>query len=481
MNRTNNIQMAKPPRNARVHQPVDNLTKVLVAIFAVLAIATAVLAFIVVRNLTLNWSLTTLPGEPEIAGGGGGPLTLDGTPLPDEPLQGAAGPTPQVWDGASRVTILMMGLDYRDWQAGEVPRSDTMILLTLDPITMTAGMLSIPRDLWVNIPWYNQYAKINTAYYVGEIYKYPGGGGPGLALETVQQTLGVPINYYAQLDFYAFARFIDEMGGLDIYIREPIIVDPLGAGNTRTLEVGVQTLDGPTALAYARQRHTAGDDFSRSARQQDVIMAIRDQVVNLNMLPTLLTRAPALYEEIKAGIRTNLSLQDAVSLALLTSKIDPANIKRAVIGPEQLQFASSPDGLAILIPIPDKIRLVRDEIFTVGGPVGPLAVASDPVQLMQAEQARVSVRNGSSQAGLANKTGEYFRSLGMNVIEETNADMLYNVSQIQILSGKPYTSLYLAQMMNLPSTNIINDYTPDSQVDIIVTLGEDWASSNPMP
>src|SRR5690606_1108907 len=129
-------------------------------------------------------------------------LSGSGTPAA-EPLQVAAGPSAQPWDGASRVTALVMGLEFRDWEAGEVPRTDTMMLVTLDPLSNTAGMLSIPRDMWVSIPGFDN-AKINTAYYLGEIYKLPG-GGPGLAMKTVEEFLGVPIDYYAQIDFYAFA------------------------------------------------------------------------------------------------------------------------------------------------------------------------------------------------------------------------------------------------------------------------------------
>ena len=120
----------------------------------------------------------------------------------------------------------------------------------------------------------------------------------------------------------AFVRFIDELGGLDMHIREEITVDPIGPGNTRTLEPGVQTLDGATTLAYARMRYTEGGDFDRSARQMEVIMALRDQILNFNQLPTLIAKSPKLYQELASGIRTNLTLDQVVQLALLAAKID---------------------------------------------------------------------------------------------------------------------------------------------------------------
>jgi LCP family protein required for cell wall assembly len=131
-----------------------------------------------------------------------------------------------------------MGLDYGDWSADrEGPsRTDTMILFTVDPLSKTAGMLNIPRDLWVNIPGFG-YDKINTAFFLGEANKLPE-GGPGLAIKTVEQLLGVPINYYAQIDFQAFETFIDKIDGVEIDVPYEMKIDPIGKYNTITLEPG---------------------------------------------------------------------------------------------------------------------------------------------------------------------------------------------------------------------------------------------------
>ena len=192
-------------------------------------------SFFAVRQLTITLTGMGNPTGPEIQQGSRTPrLNAQGTPMPDSDLP--LGDQPEIssleltpWDGAGRVTILMLGLDYRDWASDEGPsRSDTMILLTLDPLNQTAGMLSIPRDMWVAIPGF-KHGKINTAYYLGDAYKLPG-GGPGLAVQTVEQFLGIPINYYAQVDFGAFVRFIDEIGGVKIDVPAAITVDLLGSG-----------------------------------------------------------------------------------------------------------------------------------------------------------------------------------------------------------------------------------------------------------
>ena len=470
------------PRRKRI----DRLTLILAALFLIVAVITAFVAFSVVKNIVLSWTMTPIdgisipnPSQPTQVDG-------QGTPIPaDVPLQSASGPAAQPWDGTSRVTILIIGLDYRDWEAGGPPRSDTMMLLTLDPLSKTAGMLSIPRDMWVNIPQVNTYAKINEAYRYGEAYNLPG-GGPGLATETVHSFLGVPINYYAQVDFYAFEKFIDELGGIDVTIDSDLTVDPLGrnadgSSNTVYLKPGVNHLNGATALGFARMRYTAGGDFDRASRQQQVILAIRDRVLNLNMLPTLIAKAGNIYTDLAGGIKTNLTLDQALKLALFAQQIPPDKIRKGVIGPpDQVEFAKSPTGLDILIPIPDKIRLLRDEIFTTGGPAGPAAVNQDAAALMKAENAKVSFQNGSTTVGLATQTSDYFKNLGVNVTQTGNADRAVTNTQIYIYNGKPYTAAYLAKIMKVPSSQIINQYKPDGDADIMVVIGQDWARANSM-
>jgi polyisoprenyl-teichoic acid--peptidoglycan teichoic acid transferase len=462
---------------------MDRVTLIVLVIFLILAGITAVIAFNVARDFFVSTGVISVGDAPPVLPNGqssGNTTNQSGEKetvvAPVGPLQNQSDPTPIPWDGASRVTILIMGLDFRDWEANETPRTDTMILFSVDPVSQTAGMLTIPRDMWVNIPGMG-YNKINTAYRWGEVYKMPG-GGPGLAMKTVEEFLGVPINYYAQIDFMAFVRFIDELGGLDMHIREPITVDPIGPGNTRTLEEGVQTLDGATALAYARMRYTEGGDFDRSRRQLEVIMALRDQVLNFNQMPMLISKSPKLYQELSSGIRTNLTLDQVIQLALLAAKIDKKEIKQGIIGPPRdVEFATNPDdGQAILIPMPDQIRILRDEVFATGGPVGPQAVEnSDPAVLMKAEAARVVIKNGTATAGLASVTSDILRGDGLNIVGEENADQAASSTTIYDYSGKPYTIKYLIAKLKVPNSRIINRFDPNAQADIEIVLGDDWA------
>jgi LCP family protein required for cell wall assembly len=207
--------------------------------------------------------------------------------------------TPIPWDGSTRVTILLLGLDYRDWEAGlGAPRSDSMILLSVDPLTKQVSMLSIPRDLWVEIPGFT-HNRINTAYASGEGNRLPG-GGPALAMRAAEALVGVPIQYYAVIDFSTFERMIDEIGGIDVLVMERIKIAPIGR-LAQWLDPKAYHLDGAQALAYARVRKATGGDFGRAERQQQVAMAILDRVTGFDMIPTLVAKAPTLYQELSTG------------------------------------------------------------------------------------------------------------------------------------------------------------------------------------
>jgi LCP family protein required for cell wall assembly len=247
-------------------QPVRRWKRTTI-IIAVASFITAIIfgavVFNTVRNMVAGWSSGS-PNPFGISDNG----SSSGTSSSDNPfIDIQIEETPIAWDGTERVTILLMGLDFRDWERDEgPPRTDTMVLLTIDPITKTAGMLSIPRDLWVEIPGY-EHNRINTAYFLGETYKVPG-GGPSLAIQTVENLIGVPIQYYAVVEFSAFERMIDEIGGIDVLVKQRVKISPIGRMSI-WLDAKPYHLDGAEALAYARARKTEGGDFDRAERQLD--------------------------------------------------------------------------------------------------------------------------------------------------------------------------------------------------------------------
>ncbi len=460
--------------------PKDRITQIVLGLLVILALVGAYFGFRFARQFIATNETFSLPGDPVVASSDG--IEPEGSDDPGETDQPteiliAELPTPEPWDGVSRINLLVMGLDYRDWEAGETPRTDTMIVFTLDPLNNTAGMISIPRDLWVTIPGFES-NKINTAYYLGEVYNLPG-GGPGLAAKTVEELLGVPIHYYAQIDFQAFVDFIDHIEGVRLTFDEPMVLDRLGKWNTVTIEPGVITLPGDYALAYVRARKTEGGDFDRADRQQKLIMAIRDRILEFDMMPKLVAKAPEIYSDLAAGIRTNMSLNQAIKLGWSALDVDRDEIKQIVISNEYVTLGKSSDGLDILKPVPDKIRLLRDELFGTGAALGPVA-DGDLLDLMVQEKVRISIRNGSSQPDLAARTGAWFREQGINVVEEVNTD--YNMTtRVYVFSGMPYAVNWLSETMGISSSNIVNDVDPGGEIDIIVVLGDDWAAQNPMP
>ena len=456
---------------------MDRITKVILLIFLILALVTSFLAFNFVRNFTSSMTLFNLPGAPVIdqsQTNAQGEIAVPQTQLNQ--------PTAQPWNGVSRVTILILGLDYRDWQKKEIPRSDTMILLTIDPVTKTAGMVSIPRDLWVNVPNYG-FRKINEAFFLGEANHLPG-GGPQLASETVEQLLGVPINFYAQIDFSAFIKFIDTIGGVVITPTEDVPVQEWGSEYKQTLKAGQPiTLTGGLALSYARERYSGRrTDIDRADRQQQVIEAIRMQILKYGQYLNLIAKAPTIYQELSSGIRTNFSnFQEVIQLGLLAMQINPANIKKGVINYDMMITAKSPEGLEILIPIMDKIRTFRDEVFSTGGAQAPVASPSANSTLVRDEAAKIAIQNGTTIPGLAIKTSQYLRVQGMNIVQETNAKQNLAITTIYVYNSKPYTLKFLADLMKIQPTNIWNKFDPNVGADIAVIIGNDWATNNPLP
>ncbi len=467
-------------------------------IFFGIALLLAVGGYFFVRNIVTCWTLTPIPGiTPSdcgtvTAGGVGGPtLNEQGTPIaPVEGLPPAIGipdsNLPPAWDGASRITVLLIGLDYRDWVAGEgAPRSDSMILLTIDPLTKTAGMLSIPRDMWVNIPGFG-YGRINMAYFYGEGSKLPG-GGPELARKTAEQFIGVPIQYYAQIDFFAFVEFIDLIGGIEIYNDEELRLDPVGEGKDKIKLTccGPRELNGEKALAYARYRKGNDGDVGRAKRQQKVIIAIRNKVLSPENFPLLLGKAQQFYEEFSAGIKTNMPFDTALQLGVLARDIPIESIEQGVIDYTMVTLNNTTLGgenASVMKPLPDKIRVLRDEIFTSGGALSPLAAQNDPTALMQADTSRVRILNGSFTPGLDVSTGNFLLTQGVQVTEVGTAAQAYDRTQVILYSPKLYTLRYFQTLFGLSSsTQILIRPDATSTVDVEVNLGNDWANSNSMP
>jgi len=388
---------------------------------------------------------------------------------------GILGSLVEPWPGRDRVTILALGIDQRCDEEGPT-RTDTMMLMTLDPVGLSGAILSLPRDLWVEIPGFGL-NKINQAHFLGESYDYPE-GGPGLAVDTVEAALGIEIDYYVTINFDAFVNAVDEIGGIDIEVPEAIddqsYPDSCYGYDPFFISSGRHHLDGQTALKYARTRATFGGDIDREGRQQEVMLAVRDKVLRLEMVPQLLTRAPELWRIFQRNVEMNMSLNEALQLALLIQDIPSGSIRSEVLNYDYVYNEVTPDGQAVLIPIREQIRQLRDQIFS--PPTIPTPVIEDLPEMMTTENARVAIYNGTPIFGLAAATQEYLGRFDILITEIGNADSAeYRTTQIIDYGSYPNTARYLTQLMDVPPLNISSASTSPGDFDILVILGSDWS------
>ena len=240
-----------------------------------------------------------------------------------------------------RTNILALGVDKRS-NAGYVSGvlTDTIMVASIDEKKNDAVVISIPRDLWVKMDNYTS-GKINSAYAFG---------GVELALKIVEQVLGVPIHYFAVVDFESFEKAIDILGGIEVEVenafddyRYPIFgreLDDCGGDpefkcryQHLHFDAGLQHMDGERALAFARSRHAGGpegNDFARMRRQQKVLLAAKDKALSLKTL-TNPAKLKELYELFSDSVETNIGFKEVERLYQLSRKFDKSRIRSYVI------------------------------------------------------------------------------------------------------------------------------------------------------
>jgi LCP family protein required for cell wall assembly len=289
----------------------------------------------------------------------------------DEPIRGALeGGNSMVinpWDGKERFTVLVMGMDNRPDQGDTYCRTDSMMIISIDPDTKRIGILSIPRDTYVQIPNNHGINRINAACTIGKLD--PNTTGPRLAMQTVQYNFGIRIHDYVLVDFQAFIKIIDLIGGIDVNVAREID-DPtypsMNYGYDHFyISAGDHHLDGETALKYARSRHTS-DDIDRAKRQQQILFAVRDKILDVGMMDELLVQAPVLWAELEGGIDTGLEIDQIMQLAAYAQDIPADNIKSAVVDWSYLIGYRTEGGASVLVPNRRKLGPLMLEVFGEG-------------------------------------------------------------------------------------------------------------------
>ena len=414
--------------------------------------------------------------------GGEIPVTgITGVPLPDYKKQ-------------ERVNILLLGIDQRPDE--QFARTDTMILVTVDPENRTAGMVSLPRDLYIDIPGYSQ-SRINKAFFLGEMNGYPG-GGPALAMQTVQHNFDVPVHFYVKVDFDGFAKIVDTLGGVEIDVPYTIDDQTFPDNNYGYdpfyIEAGRRHLDAETTLKYVRSRHAPGSDFGRAERQQQVLVALKDKALKLGVLP----KVPELWTTMASSVETNLQLVDIRELGDLADEISPQDIQSVVLDYNYTVDYKTDYGADVLLPRFEKIRPVIDAMFAeveANSPSQAEVIAAQAAQATQqaerlaqeqqraelksqleAEGAAIIIQNGTGAEGLEIDTTLFLREQGFNIIQFGPADtqQIYPRTVIVDYSGKEYTLGTLANFFNVTEENIRSTPHRYNDVDIRIIIGTDF-------
>lgn len=269
------------------------------------------------------------------------------------------------WDGVSRFTVLVAGLDRRPSERPNLNyRTDAILLVNLDPGAQRIGVLSIPRDLYFALPDSGELVPVNTLLVRGESRER--GYGPLFMMDTLQYNLGIYVDTYMLFDFEAFTTLVDAVGGveidLDYSINDRTFPDMNHGYDPFVLSAGHHLLNGRDALRFARTRH-GDNDYLRGQRQLQVLMALRERLLSPDLLPRLLPQAPNLLNQLDGHVYTDIGLDEALALAQAGLSIPPENIHTGAINQEYSLSYASERGSRIRVPDREKLIDLMVSVF----------------------------------------------------------------------------------------------------------------------
>ncbi len=381
------------------------------------------------------------------------------TPPPATLLNVTPVPTPEA--PTEPVNILLIGVDRREGETSTL--NDVNIVVRIDPRYNSASMLSIPRDLRVYIPGAEVEAKINASYMLGE--NMTPGGGPTLVKSTVSQFLGLPIHYYAEVDFRGFERIVDLVDGVTVDVAAPLIDNEYPTddyGYTRIyIPGGLQHMDGVTALQYARSRH-ADSDVGRNQRQQQVLMALRNRILNRRTLLDV-NRMDQLLKEMSGSLRTDIPLLTLYALAQLAPKIDMGHISQYAL---DWNACYEIQGTYDLACDPTAVRNIVDQMQ-----------ANPQISMLQQEAATVGVYNGTDECtGCASRAAGFLRDNGFQIITYTNMpdQVVYTHTLVLDSGNHAFSRDLIAELLHLQPEAVRTGPIDFSTADIVVVIGQDF-------
>lgn len=384
------------------------------------------------------------------------------TTTPTEPVGSttttAISTTTTMPESPSAMRLLVLGSDRREEEGEEVGRSDTIILINIDPDRDFLSVMSFPRDLRVEIPGYGK-NKINAAY---------ASGGAALAIRTVEQLTGVDINHYLEIDFNAFRDVTDSIGGVYVDVDKRYYQDnPMY--ELIKLAPGYQLLDGDDALDYVRYRRDQNLDFGRMERQQIFLSAVREQAMGWD----LAFKLPGVVRALFSNVTTTLGANDFLKLAWWGVRLDGGKMRRVTIVGDAREL----DGISYVFVTEEEMAAAVDDFLTVPDGSGPAASpVSGPASSSTTEAGpdlrgvKIDVLNANGRAGEAAAAGQWLGSLGAEVVTVGNAGVTVGRTSVEYPSGKADEGELVAETLGTGS--------PDwsgTRERVTVILGDDFA------
>jgi LCP family protein required for cell wall assembly len=393
-------------------------------------------------------------------------------------------------EGSGRVNILLLGRGGGTHDAPDL--TDTMMIASVDPVNHTSTLLSLPRDLWVNVP-NSGVMKMNAAWETGE-FKYLGKQAAGstdpkairagydLVDQTVQSVTGVNIDYNVLVDFQAFQQAVDAVGGVNVAVPTDL-VDPTmaweNAGNPVLATAGPHDFAGKQALMYVRSRETTSD-FARAERQRSVLTALKGKVETLGTLSNPV-KLNGLLNTFGNNFQTDLSLGNANRLfsivkGVSNNKINSVGLNATTPGAVQYVTDGNINGQSVVLPKAGLFQYGDIQQFIRGQ-------LKDPY--LMKENARVSVLNGTAVPGQATAMSDQLKGYGYNVVKVGNTPDAgwTKTTVVDLTHGRDkYTRHYLEQRFNVTATTSLSDTTiPTNGADFVIIIGSDEANPTQTP
>lgn len=379
-------------------------------------------------------------------------------------------------EGDGRVNILLLGKGGTGHDGADL--TDTIMVASIDSCQKEVGLLSIPRDLYVKSPSGGS-TKINSVYALTKEAALYDGASPAEAEKqgveatekVVENVTGIPMHYYAMVDFEAFRKAIDTVGGVDINVKEQLY-DPTVAWennwNPVIAKAGPNHFDGKKALLYARSRHgSARGDFDRAERQREILLALQDKVFSLGTFsnPVKISQLVAAFGD---HVQTNLSVDDLMAMYDIIGGVEDHKVVSISLAdpPNDFVTTDSVGGLSVVVPkagtydyaaIQNYVRNTLRDGF------------------LKKENASIIVLNGSGTPGAATATSDLLKSYGYNVIETGDAPSSdYAQTTIVSLHGrdKKYTERYLEQRLGTNATSKLPAGIDAKTADFVIIVGD---------